>query len=324
MDKITEILNYYSESHNIDFKLLQYPIEKHDKKNEILKDISAMANHLSDDDKYIIIGVKRKKSGDIKFQDVLEPVDQAAYQQFLDGNIEPPINFEYNTTIFEGHPIAYFKISNNTQRPYLFKKNVQNSINPQKCDFRVGDGFIRVGTSTEKICRTDFEKIYEKRYKQIDRKSDIIVTPFIGDFEDEVYSQIGIKYLDFNIENLSNQSINLDIKVKIHKSPGIYIVPKNEFEQNLLREKRDMFSPIINTALLQVSYENHDNFVEFSRVKLRTQAFAVSISQNDTENEIFGREITTSCEGENRQIRGEIIIRSDSFTDGVMIQKFEF
>jgi predicted HTH transcriptional regulator len=73
-----------------------------------------MANHLSDEDKYIIIGVKRKKSGDIKFQDVLEPIDQASYQQFLDSNIEPQINFEYGTSTFEGHHIAYFKIFNNT------------------------------------------------------------------------------------------------------------------------------------------------------------------------------------------------------------------
>jgi hypothetical protein len=32
MDNIAEIIKYYSESHNIDFKLFQYPIDKHEKK----------------------------------------------------------------------------------------------------------------------------------------------------------------------------------------------------------------------------------------------------------------------------------------------------
>jgi len=213
MDKIAEIIKYYSESHNIDFKLLQYPIDKHEKKNEILKDISAMANHLSDEDKYIIIGVKRKKSGDIKFQDILEPIDQASYQQFLDSNIEPQINFEYGTSTFEGHHIAYFKIFNNNQRPYLFKNDIRNSIDPKKFDFKKGDGYIRKGTGTDKMVLDDFERIYEIKYKKTDRKSDIKITPFIGEFDDEKYSESNIRYFDFEIENLSSQSINLEVEL---------------------------------------------------------------------------------------------------------------
>lgn len=59
-DKIKELIEYHSESHLLDFKREQYLLGKNPKKYELLKDISAMANHPSNDDKYIIIGVVEK------------------------------------------------------------------------------------------------------------------------------------------------------------------------------------------------------------------------------------------------------------------------
>ena len=61
MQKIVEIIEYENESHRVDFKKIEYPLGKDAKKNEILKDFSAFANHLSDDDKFIIIGIKRDR-----------------------------------------------------------------------------------------------------------------------------------------------------------------------------------------------------------------------------------------------------------------------
>jgi len=321
-NKIIEIIKYYSESHNVDFKFLPYPTEKHDKKNEILKDISAMANHLSDEDKYIIIGFKRKNGTVLKFSDVTNPVDQAEYQQFLDSNIEPQINFDYQTTFYEGHQLAYFKIHDNTVRPYLFTNNVRNSLNPDKIDFKKGDGYIRVGTSTNKMTRDDFEKIYEKRYKIIDRKSDIKVTPYINECEDGEFSIIGLKYFDFRIENLSNQSINLDVELKIYKNFEIAFVPKYEFENELAKAKGGTFPPIINSVFSHVRFENHPEYLKVSRVKLRTENAMVHIAQNDLEDEIFSKMILYK-EKEPSIIKAEISIRSDSFTDGFLVNKIE-
>ena len=47
--QLNDILKYYSESFNIDFKQTEYPLGKEFKKNEFLKDFSAMANHPSDE-----------------------------------------------------------------------------------------------------------------------------------------------------------------------------------------------------------------------------------------------------------------------------------
>lgn len=52
--KVREIISYGCENHSVDFKSIPYPTEKHVKKHELLKDISAMANHPSNEDKYII------------------------------------------------------------------------------------------------------------------------------------------------------------------------------------------------------------------------------------------------------------------------------
>ena len=64
-NKIEEIISYSSESHLLDFKSEQYLLGKNPKKYELLKDISSMANHPSNEDKYRIIGVSEKKWGSI-------------------------------------------------------------------------------------------------------------------------------------------------------------------------------------------------------------------------------------------------------------------
>ena len=80
---VKNIIKYNSESHSTDFKLEQYPIGKRDKKHELLKDISAMANHPSNEEKYIIIGVSEKDGMVSGFRDIKNLVDQAKYQQYI-------------------------------------------------------------------------------------------------------------------------------------------------------------------------------------------------------------------------------------------------
>jgi len=133
---LDEILAYESESHSIDFKKEQYPVKKDAKKHEFLKDISAMANHPSDEDKYIIIGVKEGNGVASEFYEVTNLIDEAKYRQYLNTNIEPKINFEYKSFMHKGFRLAYFRIFENMDRPYLFKKVVRNSIDQGKIEFR--------------------------------------------------------------------------------------------------------------------------------------------------------------------------------------------
>src|SRR5690606_8063698 len=131
------------EGATLDYKREEYPLGKHIKKNEFLKDISAFANHHSDSDKYIIIGVKEENGIANEFFEIETITDAASYQQFLNDNIEPEINFEYKTTTYNDKKIAYFRIYSNKNRPYLFKKNLQNHFT-RETEYKIGDGFIRV------------------------------------------------------------------------------------------------------------------------------------------------------------------------------------
>lgn len=61
MKRIHDIISYENESSTVDFKKTEYPLGNDSAKHEILKDFSAFANNLSDEDKYIVIGVKEKE-----------------------------------------------------------------------------------------------------------------------------------------------------------------------------------------------------------------------------------------------------------------------
>ena len=113
LEKLVEIIKYHSESIYVDFKSLEYPLGKHEKKNEFLKDISAMANHPSNEPKYIFIGIKARNGIAAEFCDIEAITDQAKYQQFVTDNIEPKINFDYIPFEYEGKKLAVFLISNN-------------------------------------------------------------------------------------------------------------------------------------------------------------------------------------------------------------------
>ena len=78
-----DIIKYEVESSTYDFKLEEYKLGKHTKKTDILVDISAMANHPSDGEKYILIGIKKKNGEIIKIQFIENVTDDAIYQQYV-------------------------------------------------------------------------------------------------------------------------------------------------------------------------------------------------------------------------------------------------
>lgn len=325
---VKQILQYQSESDIIDFKREQYPIKSHTKKHEILKDISAMANHPLNDDKYIIIGVIEKNGVASDFLDIEALIDEAKYQQFVNNNIEPGIKFEYKMIKFENHRLAYFRIFKNNDRPYLFKKDVVNATS-DKIEFKAGDGFIRIGTSTKKMTRTDYDQVYISKLKKSDRKSDISITPSIGHPDDDSLEKVEVKYLDVTIENISNQSIDLDIEMKIFKGTSYNLISKHDLVNSLNKHDANNsfpYSPQIiaaNIPSFDVSFKDFDQYILISRITTRFNKVAVSIPQRGIEKNIFCQEMLAICHNPVL-IKGEITIRSDDFVDGVLNQKIEF
>lgn len=325
-EKVREIIEYYSENHCVDFKKEQYQLGNDNKKFEFLKDISAMANHPFNGDKYIIIGVEAKNGVATNFKNIINLIDQAKYQQYLNEYIEPQINLEYRPIEFDGYQLAYFRIFENNDRPYLFKKDVQaiNDDNKHRTIYRAGDGLIRVGSETEKMVRSDFEKIYNNKLKQKDRKADLIITPVITDYKEcTMPEEVKFKIFDINIQNLSNRSIDFDIELRIYKSNHFKIITNTAFE-GFMKKENSNYIPFTKAVIpnLHIANEETEDYFIFRRTKLRNMKTAASLLQNETENDIFSNEILI-LHKEKGSIVVDITIRSDDFTDGALIQRFE-
>lgn len=323
-DEIIEILEYGSEGYLVDFKQEEYLLGKYPKKHEFLKDISAMANHPKDEDKYIIIGAVEKNGMADSLIDIPKLTDQAQYQEYLNAYIEPAITFEYKPIIFKGKQLAYFRIFDNQNRPFLFKKEVQANIDKEnKTVFREGDGVIKTGSGTRKLVRSDFERIYQNRFLQNDRKTDIKIYPTLESFEEfPSDDELTVKLLDLDIENTSNKSIDFDIELRIRKDEKYAIVTNTEFQRKMNEQSSPfgIITPILNN--LHVDNEEDELHFIFKRTRLRNMKSAVHISQNEIDTEIFGKEILIIFTKKSK-LNIEVIIRSDDFTGGALTQKFE-
>jgi predicted HTH transcriptional regulator len=326
-EKVKEILDYGSESHLIDFKINQYPIEKHPKKHELLKDISAMANHPSNEDKYIIIGIKKRDGYNSEIYPISELVDEAKYQQYIGSNLEPKINFEYQSIKYKGNNLAYFRIYENKDRPYLVKKELRNHQDSDKIEYREGDGFIRVGTSTKKITRKELDEIYSDKYRRVDRKSDLKITPYLNIPDDQELSKLNLRYFDISLENVSNHSIDLDVEMKIFKKENLKFVTEDDLRKEMNRMKREQSTgfgvviPHIPTNF-DVSLEDYSEFLLISRIALRYQKNAINLPQKAIERDIFCQYLFIVAQ-EPTPINAELIIRSDDFTEGILKEKIE-
>jgi predicted HTH transcriptional regulator len=134
---VENIIKNDCESQVLDFKREPYQLGKNPKKYELLKDFCAFVNNPSNLDKYIIIGVNEHEGRALSFRTVNNDVDEAGYQQYIYQNIEPPITFEYKSFQYQSYTLSYFRIFNNTKRPYLFKSDIKDPIT-NKLLFRIG------------------------------------------------------------------------------------------------------------------------------------------------------------------------------------------
>lgn len=329
-NKIEEIISYSSESHLLDFKSEQYLLGKNPKKYELLKDISSMANHPSNEDKYIIIGVSEKNGVACEFNSLENIEDEAKYQQFMISNIEPEISFEYKSIYYKGYKLAYFRIFDNNDRPYLFKKDILDQ--DKKVINQQGIGYIRVGTSTRKIVREDFDRIYQNKFTQPDRKLDLIVWCDMAEkvFEFSDYKK-RVKYIDVSIENISNKSILFEIEMKVFTDDNFHVysaeeirkaINKLEYSKALSRNKYAIHTPTF-TFMTRVFFKKKENFILITRAtRVGINTKEISIPQNDIKQNVFLEEVIVQNNGLNTIVNVEVIIRSDDFVSGLLIKKF--
>lgn len=323
---IHRIIKYNCESNVLDFKKEHYQLGKHIKRNEILKDISSFANHPSSSPKYIIIEVKEKNGLANEIFDIDNSIDEAAFQKFVYENIEPQINFEFKYINYEGRKIGYFKIFESDDRPYLFKNDVINPTN-NKTDFRKGDGYIRIGTSTKKMDRNDFNEIYKLKISSYDRKDDLIINSYFNYPNDIDLSGLEIKYIDLEILNNSNRSIDFEVEMKVYKGDGFVLISETDLKSVLIKQKKSShpFSidiEMIQTPNLLVSFKDEKDHILITRNKFARKT-AISLPQHSNETDIFCQHILV-LEEEPHEIKAELIVRSDDFVNGPLKRELIF
>ena len=157
MVNFDNLIKYENENTSLDFKAIQYEKSQYE---EFIKDIMSMANADVENDRYIIIGVNHKPSGDREMLNIGKKdfIDSAIYQQIIRENIEPDIKLGYSPYKYKGKLLGIFKISNCFDQPYMMKKDFRK--------FKKGDSFIRKGTHVSRMMRRDYDAIFEKKIKK--------------------------------------------------------------------------------------------------------------------------------------------------------------
>jgi hypothetical protein len=320
-EKLEKIIKYDAESVTLDYKKEEYSLGKNGKKHEFLKDICSFLNHPSNEEKFVIIGVNEFEGVPQEFFEISELTDEANYQQVVSENLEPKVNFEYKKFQYEGKNLAYFRLFDNNQRPYLFKKEI---IFEQRPIIKAGDGFIRQGTSSRKLVRSDFEIIYKERYTQSDRSKDLKINGHISFPDPESsFALFGVQSLDFDVLNLSNTSIEFDAELIIENNEGYLILTEDELNEALDNAANRSFyqrTPKINFF---VSVEKNNEFLKIERIT-RNSKHAVMIAQKGIEKNLFCNHLYVLSEKKEIEVNGQLIIRCDEFILGPLIQDVIF
>lgn len=155
------------EKSNVDYKKENYKLRS-DNKAEIIKDFIAMANSLKSnlENNYIIVGYDEESREVVDF----ETEDQSNFQQYINSNVDPAIDFEYLEININIGKVGIFIIdrTNFNKQPFLLKKQITLKNKPKS----IGTGFIRIGTSTDILNKMYLDKIYENKYNR-DRSNDL-------------------------------------------------------------------------------------------------------------------------------------------------------
>lgn len=326
-ENVINLIENESENTKLDFKLEQYPIEKgSDKKGEFLKDMCAFANLGSNEDKFIIIGIKEQNGVATGFKPVEELYDQATYQQFLNQYIEPEINFDYKEILHLGNRLAYFRIFDNSKGPYLFKKEYKDT-HQKGAIYRIGTGFIRTGTSTRELRRDDLEKIYAGRSAAKDRSNDIDFEFSLWGFKSSELRYAGyIKHLRVDATNLSSTSIDLDVEAKIYHNKHVSAKCAQDEEYKLYNNSRDKsmfaYTPHLDKMMPPFIFEDTNvdfkNYADYSLYEITPKKgthTALRVKQKGTQTDIFNGQIALVF-SRPADIKIEITVRSNDFPNG--------
>lgn len=137
-----EQLLFENESPTLDFKRQQYAFEGAPDldKSELLKDILAFANSWRRTDAFILIGVEEVPNGRSNVLGVIDHLEDAKLQQFVNSKTQRPLHFSHYVLPFEGKSIGVIHIPPQ-ERPIYLKANYGKLLKDAV--------YVRRGSSTD-------------------------------------------------------------------------------------------------------------------------------------------------------------------------------
>lgn len=116
-----DALRYRSEGTDLDFKQAQYRFVRGTEmdKGELLKDVLAMANAWREGTGYILLGFKDARPNSAEVVGILDHIDDAALQQFINSKVKPKVSFRYEEHTYEGQTVAVIAIPKQARPFYL-------------------------------------------------------------------------------------------------------------------------------------------------------------------------------------------------------------
>lgn len=229
LDYMRERILYGYESASLDFKKTQY-----EKKDDLLKDLIAMANNLEDSPKHIIVGVKYHPSGERDFVSLTKAIDDAEFQQLVHSNIEPMLTFSYEPLEVDGYMLGVFTIRPDPERrPYMMKKDFGT--------LKMGDAFIRRGSQQSKMLLTDFNDAFEVRHKIIKER------------------ETKVSHIDFFIKELKNNQVVL-VRLKSYTVEGPTILELFEVSNELCNHFTfEIWDVLVDSGIIStLEFEHRD------------------------------------------------------------------
>lgn len=190
-DKIFELINLKQEGEYWDFKR-----QWHENKTDLLHDIICMANNLSDNDGYIIIGIDEENNYSIR--DVKLDKNRKNTQKIVDFLKDKKFVGDNRPTVYV-QPIEWAEqfidvivIQNNMHTPYYLKEDFQG-IKANYIYTRIMD------TNTAKNCSADLDKVeylWKKRFG-INKTAQERVTIYLKDKKNWFQNEFGVIYYKF-------------------------------------------------------------------------------------------------------------------------------
>lgn len=227
---LDDIIEFDEEGTNLDFKKEEYRKESY---SSLIKDVMSMANVINTENKRIIIGVKHKPGEDRIIEGLDTISDQATFENIIQDNIEPNINFRYFTYKFQGKMLGILEISDNIDKPYMMKKDYGV--------LKKGDMWIRKGSRQSKVTREDLDKMFSMRKKSVFENKVII------GFGKDLLKEITLSKESITRECFPSMIRKKELQVLLHRLDDRYnkkqdIPPKNNTMDTSLQKSLKEFT----------------------------------------------------------------------------------